>query len=116
MNNENEENKNPELPSGFKMMEISAKEIDYLSERFEIRDHRDIFAWAIKLLYDISILDNGGWKLSFEKCEVDLEKQKVIYKDYAPIHFANIANLVPNEKGFVRLPLPEMLDERQKIK
>lgn len=97
-----------------KKLEISADEMDYLSNKFEIRDHRDIFCWAIKLLHDISKLDEGGWRLSFQKCDVDLENLKVDYKPFNPIHFQGIHNLAPNEFGFARLPTPEFLDERQK--
>lgn len=105
-----------EIPPGFKALDISAKEMDYLSQKFEIRNHTELFSWGIKMLYDITKLDEGGWRLSFQKCDVDLEKRKVEYKKFHPIHFGSLHNLGPIEDGFARLPLSEDLDISQKIK
>jgi hypothetical protein len=113
---ENNEEVTPETLRNMKVLNIRADEMDYLSQKYEIRDHTELFAWGIKMLVDISKLDEDGWRLSFYKCDIDLENKKVDYKNFSPIHFSSLNVLAPAKEGFARLPLPEDLNISQKNK
>lgn len=97
-------------------LEISKEEMDYISQRFELRDHKEIFNWAIKLLHDIAKLDEKDWLLTFQKCKINkgAGKLKVDYLKYNPVHY-QLENLSPIKDGYRRLQSPEFFDKSQKI-
>jgi hypothetical protein len=110
-----EEELNKLEQNGMRRLEVSKEEMDYLSHRFEIRDHIELFTWAIKMLYDIAQLDEDGWRLSFQKCDINMEKKEVKYHNYAPIHYGSLEALSPTNQGYRRLPTPEMINKTQKL-
>ena len=110
-----EENPEPDL-SKFKMLTVSTEEMDYLSQRWELQDHREIFSWGIKLLYDLSKADEGGWRLALIKGEFDLKnKQWSRNPEYIDLVFL-LEWFAPTEEYWPRLPTIEMLEKASKIK
>lgn len=102
-------------PNQLKILSTSKKEIDYLCEKFDIKDSRDLFSWGIKMLYDLSKLDENGWRLTLNKCEINEEtKQVTTNQDYKNVYFL-MKWLKPQLESFARLPLPETLEKIMKI-
>jgi len=113
MNDDN--NDNPFDVPGMKRLELSAEEMDYLSQRWEVRDHRDLLSWGIKLLYDLSKLDEAGWRFALQKCDWDMENKKIIRNpEYNDLIFL-IEWLSPRDGGFMRLPLIEVVEKITKV-
>jgi hypothetical protein len=105
-----------EIPLGFSHLMVSADEMDYLKSHWGLKDHGEIFNWAIKMLYDLSKLDEAGWRLSLTKAEIDETTKKIVYHpDYRQIHFI-MKWLKPMPEGFARLPVAETLDEVMRVK
>jgi hypothetical protein len=100
----------------FKLLSVSKEEMDYLSQRWEIRDHSELFSWSIKLLYDLSKLDESGWRLFLQKCEFDADnKMFILDENYTSLGFL-IEWLAPTNNGFMRLPKLESLEEATRVK
>lgn len=105
----------PGVPPGYSQIEISADEMDYLQSYWELRDHGDIFAWGAKLLYDLSKLDQAGWRLALVKADVD-EITKQVHYDLGYRQVVMLMRwLGPNKDGWARLPKPEVLDRVMKV-
>lgn len=106
----------PPLPPGCSHLMVSADEMDYLKSHWGLKDHGEIFNWAIKMLYDLSKLDEAGWKLTLTKCEIDEMTRQISYgKDHTQL-YALMKWLKPTPEGFARLPVAETLNEVMKIK
>ncbi len=104
-----------EVPLGYARIELSAQEIDYLKSYWEIRNHGEIFAWGAKLLYDLSKLDQSGWRLTLSKAEVDENTKRVEWNpDYRQVVML-MKWLGPNKDGWARLPSAETLNNVMKI-
>ena len=116
MNNNDFNDDIPEFnPSQIKRLEISKDEIDYLSDRWEVRDTRDLFSWSINLLYDLSKLDEMGWRLAIQKCEFeDVNKKMIIDKNYNTLIFM-LEWLAPRDGAFMRMPPIEVVEKMTKI-
>jgi hypothetical protein len=100
----------------FSPISISKEEIDYLSERWEIRDHGEIFSWAIKLLFDLSKLDEAGWRFFLQKCDLDPITNKFVEDEkFTSLGFL-IEWLAPLNDSFVRLPTVESLEKVTRVK
>lgn len=100
----------------WKTIAIDKDKINYLSERWEIREQPLLFSWAINLLHDLTIADEAGWRLTLSKSEFDPENKKMICnKDYVNIIFL-LEWLIPTKDIMYRIPLPEKLEELGKIK
>ena len=98
-----------------KKLIISADEMDYLLHRWEIRDHCDLFMWGIKLLHDLSKLDEAGWLLTLTKSKINMEtKTSTCDPNYKQMNF-QMEWLVPNQNDYPRLPTPEMIEKIAKI-
>jgi hypothetical protein len=54
-------------PPGYSVMSVSADEIDYLKSYWELRDTGQMFGWALRILYDLSKLDEKGWLICLRK-------------------------------------------------
>lgn len=103
------------LPSGYRQLTLTADTMDYLAQYWEIRDHGEIFSWAIRLLHDLTKLDEAGWRLTLSKAEVDeTTKQVTESPDYRHIIFL-LKWLVPTATSYPRLPDVEMLEKVTKI-
>lgn len=90
---------------------ISRDEMDYLSQRWEVRDHKELFVWAIQLLHDLSKLDEEGWMLSLVKGTFNQDNKKVnLDQGYKSVHF-KMEWLGPKNEEYMRLPKPEMLEK-----
>jgi hypothetical protein len=102
----------PQNPSNMKMLTISADEIDYLTNYYEIRDHGKLFAFATKLLHDLTKAEESGWHTILFKGE---------YKDtgyeFNPNYFYaafKLDNLTPSNDGkFMRIDV-ELLESKLK--
>ena len=67
----------------FTKLTISKEEMNYLSDKFEMRNHGEIFAWSIRLLYDLAKAEEKDWYLSLIKGDINSETQVLdINKDY----------------------------------
>ena len=116
MNTENLPPLPAEIPPGFTKLAISADEADYLVTRWGLKDHGDLFNWGVKMLYDLSKLDEAGWRLTLTKCEIDETTRQISYgKDHTQL-YALMKWLKPTSEGFARLPTAETLNEVMKIK
>lgn len=93
----------------FKMLMTSKDEIDYLMQKFNIEDSRDLFSWGIKMLYDLAKLDEAGYPINIIKTEI--KDGKIHYNEkYIPIVF-RIRDLAPTDQAYRRLPTPEMAEK-----
>lgn len=101
------------IPKGFKELVISADEVNYLSQKFEIRDTRDLFSWGVKLLYDIAKAQEQGWHLTLMKGQVEDD----LFKDDRNYRFATfrLEWLVPTSDGFQRIDA-DLLENKLKVK
>lgn len=100
----------PQIPPGFCRLELAADEMDHLMRYWELRDHGEIMAWGAKLLHDLTKLDEGGWRLTLTKAEIDEATKRV---QYSPRHrqvYMLMKWLGPTKDGWNRLPTPEVLD------
>lgn len=105
----------PTPPPGMRYLALSADEMDYLTRYWETPDHAKIFGWAAKLLYDLTKLDEGGWRLVLAKAEVDEETKQVTY-DEEHRHLVFLLKwLCPTSTTYSRIPPPEVLDERMRV-
>ncbi len=100
--------------TNFTRLEMGKEEIDYLCSKFNIKSHGELFSWGVKLLYDLSKLDEGGWKFTLTKCEID-DQRTIHYSDcHRQVNFL-MKWLAPDEGGFKRLPEPKNLDKIMKF-
>ncbi len=100
-----------------KKLEINAEEIEYLSQKFEIRDSRDLFAWGIKLLYDIAKFEEEGWIFTLQKGKIDQEVSPVqmnMNPNYRILGLL-LEWLAPTTEMSKRLPNPKEIEEHFKI-
>ena len=105
-----------EIPRGFFRLAVSAGDMDYLRDHWGLTDHGEIFGWAVKMLADLSKLDEAGWRLTLTKCEIDETTRQISHgKDHAQL-YALMKWLAPTSTGFPRLPTAGTLDEIMKIK
>jgi hypothetical protein len=102
------------LPDGYSLMSISAVEMDYLHQYWEIRSPGQLFGWALRLLHDLTKADEANWCLLLQKGELDADT-KIMTAD--PAYKAAVFRLewmMPDgEGGFRRLPL-ERLEQLMK--
>jgi hypothetical protein len=103
---------NEEQPQGFKQLVISKDEVDYLSQKFEIRDTRDLFSWGVKLLYDIAKAQEQGWHLTLMKGEVE----DGMFKSDDNYRFATfrLEWLAPTSDGYLRIDA-DLLEKKMKV-
>lgn len=103
------------LPPGARHLELSASEMDYLAHYWETPNHATLFAWAVKLLHDLTKLDEGGWRLVLAKAEVDEQTKQVVYgEEHRHLVFL-LKWLCPTRSTFARIPGPEVLDEKMRV-
>lgn len=104
---------NEEIPEGFKKLTINAEEIDFLKNYFEIQDHGKIFAFATKLLYDLTKAEQSGWHTILFKGEYK-ETGFEFNSDYFYAAF-KMANLTPTNDGrFVRIDAENLENKLKK--
>jgi hypothetical protein len=111
-----DEDMSEEQPMKFKQLTISAEEMDYLSQKFEIRDHRDLFSAGIKLLYDLAKAEEHNWYFTLTKGEFKFNNEILNFlfdENYRQAYF-NLQILLPNN-AFARIDV-NLLDERLKVK
>ncbi len=102
------------LPPGYKQLTIPADMMDYLLQYWEVRDHAEVMSWSIRLLHDLTKLDEAGWRLTLVKSEVDeVTKQSIHNPEYKQITFL-MKWLCPTKDSYPRLPEPEMLNQYAK--
>lgn len=103
------------VPPGMSRLSISAEIMDYLEQYWEIRDHGELFAWSVRLLHDLTKLDEAGWRLTLSKANVD-ETTKLAHEspDYRHMVFM-LRWLAPTKEGFMRLPSVEALEKATRI-
>ncbi len=116
----NEENNDPfdednldedNLPSGYSIMSASAEDIDYLKAYWELRDTGQMFGWALRLLHDLSKLDEAGWLICLQKATHDEVTGEINYDtNYKTAAFRLKAMMPPGKHLFVRLPSVEELE------
>ena len=105
----------PEIPPGHSLLEINKEEMDYLMRYWELNTHGDAVSWATKLLYDLSRLDEAGWRLTMAKCEFDEDTRQITYApDYRQLSFL-MKWLAPTKDGWARLPKAEAIEKITKI-
>lgn len=98
-----------------KFLKISSPQIDYLCQKYQIKDSPDLFTWGIHLLYDLSKLDEQNWHLTLTKCTIDEDLRITKYdKTYSLVHFF-MKWLSPKQDSFVRPPSPETLNKMAKL-
>lgn len=103
------------LPPGSRLLSLSAETVDYLCQYWEIRDHGEIFGWAVKMLYDLTKLDEAGWHLTLTKAEID-EHTKQCVESLEHRHLVFLMKwLCPTSTAYPRLPTPEMMEQATKI-
>jgi len=105
----------PEVPPGYARIELSAEEIDYIQSYWELRNHGEIFAWGAKLLYDLSKLDEAGWRLTLSKAEIDESTRHIVWDTQYRQVVMLMKWLGPNKDGWARLPKGEVLDLVMKV-
>lgn len=105
-----------EIPPGFSHLMVSADEMDYLKSRWDLKGHGEVFNWGIKLLHDLSKLDEAGWRLTLTKCEIDETTKQISYGKGHTQLYALMKWLKPTPEGFARLPMAGTLNEVMKIK
>lgn len=105
-----------EIPPGFSHLMVSADEMDYLKSHWGLKDHGEVFSWGLKMLYDLSKLDEAGWRLTLTKCEIDQVTKQITYSEDHTQLYALMKWLKPTSDGFARLPVAETLNEVMKVK
>jgi hypothetical protein len=105
-------NEEQPIPQGFKQLVISAEEMDYLCHKFEIRDHRDLFSWGVKLLYDIAKAEEQDWHMTLMKGKVE----EGIFKNDGDYRFAAFCLewLAPSLEGHPRIDA-DLLEKKMKV-
>ncbi len=103
------------LPSGYSIMSASAEDIDYLKAYWELRDTGQMFGWALRLLHDLSKLDEAGWLICLQKASHDEVTGEINYDtNYKTAAFRLKAMMPPGKHLFVRLPSVEELETLMK--
>ena len=103
------------LPPGMSRLKLSKDEVDYLQHYWELQDLGQIFAWAVKMLHDLSKLDEAGWRLTLTKAEINEETKQVTFgPDHRQIYFL-LKWLAPTKESYLRLPKPEVLETIMKV-
>ena len=85
------------------LVDTVKKELDYLAEYWELKNRGEIIMWAVKLLEDLSRMDEKGVKTFFVKCQVD-ESGKVIVDDSCMPALVPLLAMRPNNGQFTRVP------------
>lgn len=92
---------------------INDYELEYLQQRWEVRDVGTLMGWGIKLLYDLSKAEESSWSLSLVKMKKGyggdvirdhLERPSEVPYDpgYGPAIF-QLGYLAPGPRGFTRI-------------
>ena len=103
------------LPPNMKQLIISAGMMDYLAEYWEIRDHGELFSWSIRLLHDLTKMDEAGWRLTLSKAELDEDTKSIKWNaNYRQLVFM-LKWLAPTAKSYPRLPDVETLERTTKM-
>ncbi len=103
------------LPPGLTRLELSKDEMDYLQHYWELQDHGQIFAWAVKMLHDLSKLDEAGWRMIIAKAEVDEQTKAVTFDpNYRTATFM-MKWLAPTSEAYLRLPPPEGMEKAMRV-
>lgn len=101
-------------PPGYSIMSISADEIDYLKSYWELRDTGQMFGWALRLLYDMSKLDEKGWLICLQKGSYDEETGEITSDPRFKTAAFRLKQMMPKgSKEFVRLPV-DAIEEAMK--
>ena len=101
-------------PPGYSVMSINADEMDYLRNYWELRDNGQMFGWALRLLYDLSKLDEKGWLICLQKGDYNEETGEIISDPRYKAAAFRLKQLMPRgNKEFVRLPI-EAVEEAMK--
>lgn len=96
-------------------LELSKDEMNYLQRYWELADHGQIFAWAVKMLHDLSKLDEAGWRLTLTKAEINEETKQVAFgPDHRQLYFL-LKWLAPTQEHYMRLPKPEVLETIMRV-
>lgn len=103
------------LPPGSKVLSVPADMMDYLIQYWEIRDHSEVMSWSIRLLHDLTKLDEVGWRLAIVKAEVDEDTKKVSQDPAFNQLIFLLKWLAPRVDSYPRLPMPETLSQYLKI-
>jgi hypothetical protein len=94
-------------------LEIPVDEMDHLCHLYEIRDHAQVLAWGVKLLYDLSIAQQKGWHMTMFKSEYT-DKGLVFNPDYWYAAF-RLENLAPRDDKYCRIDVDNLEEKLKKV-